>query len=247
MGDRPSEKLIFDRFRQRYGLIGEFRHNTGTNSDDQDKPDFTGPHQGQILGIEITEIGVPEKTHGQTLRQHEAAKRRIVTDAREKAVQAKLPALLVRVIFQGDLRKGTVASLTEILFQIVKSRCPEPNAGEVELDGESGLPTELWKVYIHNYGDREHDWDYIEVGGVETEFSRQVQDIVAAKSGELPRYLKHCQTCWLIIAALCDRPSSFYLPNNQVRRTRYRSGFEKVFFVNVALEIVAELSVVGGT
>ncbi len=247
MGDRPSERLIFNILSQKYGLSEEFVHNTGTTSgDDEGKPDFTVSHQGGTLGVEITEIYVPEKTHGKTLREHEAAKQKVMNDARERAVKAGLPSLCVRVNFQGDLAKGRVAPLTEALFHIVKCHCPEADSEEIELDGESGLPNEFWRVYIHNYGDGEQDWDYIEAGGVATEFSSHIQEKIDTKSKKLPKYLQHCRTCWLIIAALGNRPSSFYHLTDRVETVQYISAFEKVFFVNVPWKTVAELHVTKG-
>ncbi len=246
MRERDNERLVFDLFRQKLGLVGEFDHNKGNERGDERKPDFTGGHEGKgkTLGIEITEINIPGKINGRSLPELEVAKQRIIDRAREKAITCGLPAVRVRVIFRRAIPKGKEAFLTETLFQMVSCHRPPPDPS-VGLDEESDLPNEFLKLFIRNCG-KKHDWAYIEAGAVQSEFSSRVQEIIDAKSAKIPQYLEHCRTCWLIIAALGDRPSSFYEIGDQVRTTRYKSRFERVFFLNRAFGTVDELHLTKG-
>jgi hypothetical protein len=242
--ERDSERLVFDLFRQKLGLAGEFGHNKGNERGDERKPDFTGYHEGKTLGIEITEINIPGKIDGRSLPELEVAKQRIVDRARDEAIKCGLPAVRVRVTFRRAIPKGKEAFLTETLFQMVSCHRP-PLDHAVELDGKNGLPNEFLRLGIRNCG-KKHDWAYIEAGVVQSEFSSRVQEIIDTKSDKIAQYLQHCRACWLIIAALGDRPSSFYEIGDQVRTTRYKSGFERVFFLNWAFGTVEELHVAKG-
>lgn len=264
MGSRESEEETFDVFKRQYSLPDTFVHHPGNTAGDEGKPDFIGVFDGKTLGIEITEINIPDKTYGeplpkdeltgrpvfnpayrmygQPLRKHEVAKRKIVDGAHEKAIQSGLPPLRVAVYFAGNLPKGTAGPLTTALFEIVRSHCPEPG-NSVKLSEEDGLPKEFWELEIQRYADPLDWWDYIEAGGVETEFSDQMQEIIDIKSGKISQYLRFCDACWLIIVALGDRPSSFYQPGNHMRMTRYTSAFSRVFFLNGALRMINELDV----
>ena len=267
MSDRENEKEVFEILEDHFQLTDEFVHNPGNRPGDQGKPDFVVDFNGEKLGIEITEINIPQETYeeplkennandrrsenpayrmyGKPLREHEVAKQRIVDRAREKAQASGLPPLRVAVHFAGNIPKGREKSLTTALFEMVRSHCPE-RGHRIELDELYGLPDEFWLIRIHNYANPVDWWNYIEPGGVETEFSDHLQQIIDDKSAKVPQYLKHCNTCWLIIVALGDRPSSFYLPGSQVTTTQYQSAFERVFFMNKAHRIITELQVEKG-
>jgi hypothetical protein len=265
MANRENEERIFEVFRKEYGQDSEFIHYAGNEPGGEGRPDFIGEVSGETVGVEITEINIPKKiypggleehevakwrivnpvykTYGKTVRENEVTKQRIVDRACEKAEDAGLPPLRVSVYFTGNLPRGREASLTERLCEIVQRCCPEPGQ-EVELSEEDGLSNEFWMLAIRNLvGEHvEHHWDYIEAGGVETEFSSHLQEIIDTKSAKIPQYRQYCSMCWLIIAALGDRPSSFYQAGEQVRTARYESGFDKVFFLNLAFGSVVELS-----
>lgn len=262
--NRRNEEETFEIFRQRYSLPDTFVHHPGNTADDKGKPDFIGVVDGKKLGVEITEINIPAKTYGeplqkdkltgrtvfnpayrvygQPLREHEVAKQKIVDGAHEKAIQSGLPLLRVAVYFAGNLPKGTVSPLTAALFEIVRSHCPEPGNG-MRLSKEDGLPEEFWELDIYRYADPLDWWNYIEAGGVETEFSAQIQEIIDAKSDKISQYLQHCDTCWLIVVASGDHPSSFYQAGDQVKKTQYTSAFSRVFFLSKAFKTIDELNV----
>ena len=117
----------------------------------------------------------------------------------------------VGVIFTGNPSENEEAALTAALFEMVKTHCPKPG-DTIDLCDEDGLPDSLWRVFIRNWGDllKEQCWEYIEAGGVKTDFSAQLQRTIDQKGKKIANYRRFCERCWLIIAARGDRPSSFY-------------------------------------
>jgi len=248
--DRDTEQRAFAILQHKYRLVGPFVHNKGTGiGEDNGKPDFVGSHDGTILGIEVINIYDPDIVDGMPLRQHEAEKDAIVKKAREKAVQIGLPPLRVEVIFTGNLpkKKCREADLADMLFEIVRGNYPEPS-GEICLgDMDSNdLPDEFHWIGIYRSPERQrHTWRCEdEAGDVATEFSTQLQERIDAKALKYRQYLEHCDKCWLVIAASGDRPSSFYEFTDEMPTSRYRSPFERVFFMDVAGQIMNELTIV---
>jgi len=91
VSNRKREKVIFDIFQGKYALSETFTQG--------DSPDFVGPHEKSILGIEITELYSPDEINGKTRREHEATRERIVERACQKAVQMGMPPLHVPLSF----------------------------------------------------------------------------------------------------------------------------------------------------
>jgi len=247
--DRETEERVFGILQRTYGLMGNFVHNRGTEpGEGNGEPDFTVDHDGGRLGVEITCIHIPGKVGGMPLQQHEAEKDEIVERAREKAVQFGLPPLKVDVIFTGNppKKKNRKTNWADTLFEIVRSNCPEP--GHITYLGgmDSDLPEGFhWIGINRSLKWRKNSWSCEdEAGDVETDFSAQLQERIDAKASKLPQYRKCCDKCWLVIAALGRRPSSFFEYTDEMTTRRYRSPFEGVLFVDVASGTVNELSII---
>jgi hypothetical protein len=239
--NREREETIFEIFQAKYGLSGDFVHG--------DCPDFTGAHNGSTLGVELTEIHDPAKVEGRTPIEHEAAKDRVVRRACEEAIRFGLPPLYVRVTFIGTVPDDKEMHLTEALFEVVKNKCPEPE-GTIDLDIDEGdeVPDGLWGISILRLrGQKQHHWSWEEAGDVSTDFSDELQKRITEKSARIASYLKRCDKCWLIIAALGTRPSSFYEFDEEMEASSYRSPFDKVFFFEVFTGTVRELRVDNAT
>ncbi len=229
---KEREKVIFDVFRDKYGLTGEFIYG--------DNPDFLVSENGNTLGIEVTEIYNPVKIEGKTLREHEVMKEMIVERARDKSMAIGLPPLHVNVSFAGNIKNNRVAYLTEVLFEIVKNNCPE-QGNLIEFGNEGSIPDDFLSIFISNIpGSKRHVWMPMEVGCVETNFSDQIQQRIDSKAKKLRQYYLKCDRCWLIIAALGVSASNFYEIGKDMEKFCYESPFEKVFFFN---EIFNELDI----
>jgi len=139
--NKQREKAIFDIFRDKYGLVGAFKH--------RDAPDFRGSYDGGVLGVEITELYSDEKIYGKSLLEHEVAKGRIVNKARKKWQELGLPPLDVHVIFAGGIPNKKEFDLTESLFKIVRDNCPKLGE-QVSLSIDSDLPEGFGAVLIYN-------------------------------------------------------------------------------------------------
>jgi len=233
--NKKREKAIFAIFHDRYGLNEKFVHG--------DSPDFIGPFNGNILGVEITEIYSLDKSKGKTLREHEVAKKRIIDRAREQAIEFGLPPLHVHVLFTGNVSNDKEPYLTESLFEIVKNNYPESHS-KVRLDSKNEIAKDFYAILIYNIaGPKRHIWNTSEAGGVETNFSGQLQKIIDFKSKKMSQYLSKCNRCWLIIAALGVSASNFYEIGKNMAQTCYDSAFEKVFFIEAYNGTLQELSI----
>ncbi len=227
---KKREEAIFDIFKDKYSLNGEFIHD--------DSPDFIGLHDGTVLGIEITEIYREE-----TLREHEIQKERIVDRACKKAIQIGLSPLHVAVLYSGNIQKGRESYLTEILFELVKNNCPE-DGGHLTLDWENDIPDDFHAILIYNIpGSKKHIWSTTEVGFIETNFSEQLQRRINSKSKKIKNYLAKCKKSWLIIVSLGVSASNFYEIGEEMEQVYYKSPFEKVFFMESFSRTIRELKV----
>ena len=233
--NKIRERGIFDVFRDKYGLAGEFKH--------IDSPDFIVSQDGNVLGVEITEIYSKDEIDGKTLREHELTKERIVDRACEKAKECGLPPLHVGVIFTGNIQNSDETFLTDTLFETVKNNYPE-TGDQVDLDSESGIPDGFWAIVMYNVpGSKRHVWTVSEAGDVETNFSQQLQQIIDSKAEKISQYLAKCNKCWLIIAALGISGSNFYEISEEMKQICYKSPFEKVFFMETFSKTLKELKI----
>jgi len=238
LNKQQIEEVVFDIFRDKYGLIGEFVHG--------DKPDFIISHDGHTLGVEITEIYSDEKIYGKHQQEHEVAKDRIVHHACERAKKLGLPPLDVHVIFSDNIPKSKESCLIESLFETVKNNIPQLD-NQIVLNNYNVLPEGFGSICIYNRPNLNKPFWYCdEAGAVETRFSKQLQCKINDKAEKIPDYLKKCNKCWLIIAARGSRPSSFYEFGEDMATSRYASPFEKVFFMEVFSETLKELKIMKG-
>ena len=221
---KEREAKHFHLFQEKYGLFQEYKH--------KDNPDFLVTYGNEILGIEFTEIYKEEKLNELKPRVHEAIKERIVNRACQKAIDSKLPPLHVRIHFSKIVKKKRENFVTEKLFHIVEANCPK--IGEsIRLDFHNSIPEEFHLISINNMpGCNKHSWHFTEASFVYTDFSDQLQKMISSKAEKLPRYLEHCKTCWLVIAALGATGSSLYEFSEQMNQHSYNSHFEKVFFID---------------
>jgi hypothetical protein len=248
---RETEELIFRILQRGLRLPSKFVHNRGTEVGDGDgKPDFEVTRRGGKLGVEITEIYQPLMDDPliideMPLQQHEAEKDRIVRAACDKAIQLSLPPVRVSVMFTGNLpkKKDRKTDLVETLVEMVRDNLPELGRTKAVGGFDGDLPEGFhWIGVDRTFNPKKHSWRCDEEpGDIETHFSAQLQDIINAKASKLPNYRKHCDRCWLVIAALGRRPSSFYEFADDMAKHRYESPFERVFFVVVASAIIREL------
>jgi len=89
---------------------------------------------------------------------------------------------------------------------------------------------------------RNHLWEFVEASFVVTDFSDQLQKKISRKAKRLKEYLKKCDRCWLVIAALGINGSSFYEYSENMKKASYDSLFEKVFFMEIFTKDLRELN-----
>ncbi|MGA2915735.1 MAG: hypothetical protein ABSE89_06885 [Sedimentisphaerales bacterium] len=230
---KQREKIHFELFQEKYGPFQSYKH--------IDSPDFLVSLNGEIIGIEFTEIYKEGKINGKILREDEAIKGGIVEWARKKAIEDNMPPLHVAIIYSGSIDKKQETPVKESLFQIVKNNCPKTGES-ITFDFEDNIPDIFWSIIISNFkGAKSHIWHYTEASFVETNFSKQLQLIIDSKAEKISKYLMKCNKCWLVIVALGYNGSSFFEFSEEMENCDYKSPFEKVFFIKAFSKDFKEL------
>ncbi len=185
--------------------------------------------------------------NGSPLRQHEAIKERIVEKAKQRVIETNLPPIHIGVFFNGFIEKHREETVTNALILAILKNYPIQQGQQIDIGGIEStfpLPNEIHCIMGSNIpGSKKHSWFAEETGFVDTEFSGQLQDIINSKAEKINNYLKRCNKCWLIIAALGFSASSFYEPSKEMLEYVYRAPFEKVFFIEAFSRYIVELKV----
>jgi hypothetical protein len=236
--NRDREAIHFQIFQEQYASFHDYVHT--------DNPDFLVRYDKETLGIEFTELYKEEQVNGVTLRGGEAIKERVVSNARQMAIDVELPPLHVTVHFSGTVKKKRERTVTESLFGIVKDSCGAEGT-HVELDWNNSIPHEFRAIRLRRIpGCKKHFWKYIEASPIYTNFSDQLQRTISSKAEKFPEYAKRCDRCWLVIVALGLSGSSFYEFSGEMAKDSYESPFEKVFFLEGSSGNLRELRVNDG-
>lgn len=231
---RKREKLFLELLDEKYGPFPKPEHT--------DRPDFLISFSDHVLGIECTEIHTENKVNGIPLKQHESIKERIVEKAKQLAIKQKLSPVSVQVSFKGTIEKYREKKVPSELLRIIKDNYP-PAGQQVEIRGlESShlLPDEIRRLVITSILGKHH-WYVVDSGWAQTNFTAQLQAIIDSKTEKLTNYLKRCNKCWLIIAAVGHGPSSFYDPSKKMLEHIYSSPFKRVFFMEAFSKYITEL------
>ena len=74
----------------------------------------------------------------------------------------------------------------------------------------------------------------------------QLQKLMRNKEAKVPSYRQQCREVWLLIVARGLEPSTHVDLGPEVEGYRFKSGFDRVFFLHHANEYVAELRLRSG-
>ena len=234
--ERQREKFLFNIFQERYQTFKNFKHT--------DEPDFLVSDNKETIGIEFTELYKQSGKTGKKPREEEAIKERVLRNAEKMCVEEKIPFLQVGITFTNGIDKNREKFITEELVKIIKNKYPSGHETvNIKNSFGSNMPTEFYSIVITNIaGAKRHFWDSIEASFVVRNFSNQLQDIIDRKAKRLNDYLKNCDRCWLVIAALGSNGSSFYEYSEDMEKFSYHSPFEKVFFIEAFNKDLKELN-----
>jgi len=222
--NRKREKIIFEAFIKKYSI--EF-----DSFEQKESPDFLVEFEGKTLGVEITELYSQKKINGLLPRGREKERQSIVERALKKAIDDNLPPLNVQVIMSDSIPKGRSKFLSEYLYRKVKKY--KPNYGEsVSLHDFLVLPEEFHCISIRNYECFKNPyWFCSETAFVREDFYDEIKARIDEKEKKLNEYLKKCDECWLIIAALGISGSSSYEYGPKMNSYVFQTNYPKVFFV----------------
>ena len=158
----------------------------------------------------------------------ENEERLMVEMARQKAIQRKVPPQQLQVRLSPHLlTKPNRDRVAALLCDYVASNFAVP--GKVK-SGQH-LPREIAHITMYGLRESEHQWNGPWSGWVNSEFADGFQEAIAKKAPLLPKYLKRCGNCWLIIVARGDGGSSFIEWSDQLASREFAAEFDRVFFV----------------
>lgn len=234
--DRAAEVQHFKLFRR---LLKDFPHGEVSHSD---KPDFLIQHEGEVIGVEHTQLTKPTSSKRPALLESEASVDELLRVARQHAEISGVPPLWVSLACIGApaIPKGQQrVELARSLMRLVRANVPsEGKSIRLEVDDIPGVDG----VYIdRNNLVTEHHWYAGRGGWVMTRCVDLLQNAISQKRQGIDEYLKRCSRCWLLLVADGGRPSSAIRPDDASQAHVYASAFERTFFMRCVDQSLIEL------
>lgn len=206
-----------------------------------ERPDVLNHLDDEILGIEVTRI-FQQGQAGQQPEKQQESEEKIVVDMACKMYESRgFPPLSVLITFtdSAKLNKSNREVLSQNLFDFVRLNIPLPeNWNEVD---DQKLPAFISSLRVARFSNTENHWSVGRFGWVKDDFVEELQDRIDKKNCELPKYLKNCRRCWLLIVADASGASSFFRASSVTRSHKYKSLFERTFFLDTLHGEIFEL------
>ncbi len=219
--------------RERQSLDAVLKHfaTVPTDIEETEEPDFLLTIDGTIVGAEVTELYLPSPPDAELpMQATENEERLMVEMARRQAIQSNVPPQQLQVRLSPHvLKKQNRERVSAILCDYVASNFAAP--GEVKSGTRHLLPTEIVHITMYGLRTSDHQWNGPCSGWVNSDFADGFQAVIAKKEPLLPKYLRHCEKCWLITIATSDGGSSFIEWSDQLASREFSAEFDRVFFV----------------
>lgn len=220
---------------------------------DDEEPDFIIESGSDALGIEVTRIFHDPYPNEPALQVEESEREQITQLARTFAEREGIPPLTVSVHFGSypRLKKSDRSPLAKAIAGIVKGIVPRPGLAvfwKNVFEDLDTVPEKLNAIHVlHLPDDSEHHWQCGGGGVIDSSFLDNLQSNIDGKDAKRPTYLRKCNRCWLIVAAIGDKPSSWFRFSEEMRSHTFTTEFELVFFVEGSSGQVNELRLARGT
>lgn len=206
---------------------------------DGEEPDFVISNPRGIVGIEVRRLFKESKDEQAPKQAREAEAWKVVRLAQAAAEKQNIPIARVSVIFSSDvdLRKTNRSLFSGWLVEIVRNNltpgeCIPPEGKNVCIEGLElrGYPNFVDYVQISRFTELQSpSWVVLGGGWIQTECSGLFQKAISEKNELLPKYLKRCESCWLLLVADGNGDSSLLDP--EPTSDTYISQFDRTFFL----------------
>jgi hypothetical protein len=212
---------------------------------DGECPDFVVVADARRIGIEVTQIF---KAAGQTAgspQALEATKEAITVAARTCAEALSTPPAYVSLFFslKQPRERKVIQDIARRVAQVVHDKMP-PEGQSARLEPRMGSvqPREVDLILINRVHPVErHEWNWSEMGGVETDAIRRIEKAIEGKAVKFDSYLSNCDECWLLIVAPSLKPSGMIHPDKRSLSQIYASPFSRIYFLDFGRGIVTRL------
>ena len=199
------------------------------------------------LGIEITEYSLGQSRMGSHARRLEVVRRKIVSKAQLDYELSRKDCLQLSV-FWANLECPTKSEekvLAESITQLVLSRSRQPprmwRIGWEEFDNSTlqKLVAEI-SIYIiaiegqSCWSSAASIWAW--------EADKRIQVALDQKESKVRQYRKFCTEIWLLVVANREWLSCRYFRDPTLAEAKFRSSFDRAFFLDEASEMVCELA-----
>ena len=239
---KQRERWQLERFRASYS---EFPSGVITPSEE---PDFLVENNGEVIGIELTEIYRPQASDRLPMQASESLMNQVVNQARTIYEGNGGPALWVSVHFSAypELRKSIVSGLAVKLARIVSDRNITLGEGadlENEYEDTDYFPEEIHSIRISRYaGLTKGFWKVTTAAFIPKLSSEEIQQTLNKKNVLCPSYRKKCQEVWLVIVHGSALSSTFEMAND-ARAHKYKSNFDRVFMCDLFSQVSIGLNI----
>lgn len=216
---------------------------------DGEKPDFIIDKSGSKIGIEVTRIYLKPPKNNNPLQLQESECQQLVAESQKIYEEMNLPKIDLRVLFSSDIHfsKKNRKVYANTLAKLVALNLPAHNSVKhIENDHESPnlFSSEIDTISIARFSNLKHNfWTTLEAGYVQEDFHHDLQVVINEKNTLLCTYDPSCNSHWLLIVAEWSHPSSFFDPSEQMLKESYKSGFDKIFFLNLFDQKINQLKI----
>jgi hypothetical protein len=220
----------------------------GELEEDRESPDFVVVTKEKRIGIEIARIYKTEGSEKNSAQAIEATKDAITIAASNYAKKLGLPPADVALFFtlHRSLNKLSAEDIARRVTETVRINMPlDGQSAKIEYSKgrKQGQPREVDLILINRrFSSDGHEWDWHEMGFVQSDAIRLFEEKIKEKSTRLNDYLRHCDECWLLIVAPSFRPSGMIHPDADSLSRRYNSPFGRTYFLDFGKGRLAQLS-----
>lgn len=236
---KQRERFLLDSFLQTLNLPIDI-------TDEREAPDFLASYEGQVVGIEVTELFVPPRD-GTTLQAHESLTNRIVQRAKTDYQQRGCPPIHVSIGFvpRCDLRNTNRDRLSKALVDFLTVRpLTQWERLDWHPDDARQLPDEIAFVHALGVPDQEFaHWVVPRAGWVHPLTDALLQASIDRKASRIETYRSATAESWLLIVADRTKPSQLFDAGGHLDGCTLRSPFDRTYYFGHPEKTVLRLGI----
>jgi hypothetical protein len=244
---KARERAYLQRFREN---LADFPEGEVVPSE---HPDFLIKAQPRWIGIELTEyVQESDEDLGSPMRAQERTEDKVLLTASQQHQSKGLPPVAVHVLWHlhQALDRRRIQELAAALADLVQRHLPETGRNVTirrRHPAWRSLPQEVAYLSVdRRINFSKNSWTSVRGAWVPTLTPPQLQKLMRNKEAKVPSYRQQCREVWLLIVARGLEPSTHVDLGPEVEGYRFKSGFDRIFFLHHANEYVAELRLRSG-